>query len=541
MNTPEFDYPSIPKVIDCTLRDGGYYNNWDFSLELVNLYLESLCDLNVYGVELGFRSLAKDSHRGAFAFTTDLTVESLQLPDKYVYAVMINASEIPEQSKEISIHINKLFSPARNSKIKLVRIAAHYPEITKSLIAMEVLKSLGYLVAINIMGIGITESEKLLETLDLSSLAKDCEVLYLADSNGKLGPTDFSKLLQLFGQGNHIPLGVHTHDNKGLAMSNTLASFATGAEWLDATVTGMGRGPGNTKLESLVLELNPTVRDHPQKLSKLLDVIDAYFEPEKKRLGWGTNVYYHIAAQRDIHPLRIQELIGSPEINPSKLLDFLNPGFDEIPLSISKPNVYQSSEAEKWAISVIPDQEFLIIANNPVLQKNAHAINQFIFQNNPLVVSLNGAGSGLIKKIDLVCASYETRVLDSYKLATTLKVPFLSPYSILDNFSQEPARARQISYPMEISETEFEISPSRIVLNSDEAITYVLSVLISNRVKKIWLAGINGSVENPFVHAKLLSFFSKLDKKYTLSNVTSLTPTSIPIHHVSIHELLDFE
>ena len=42
-------------LVDCTLRDGGYYNNWDFSPELINKYLAAMTGVKVDVVELGFR------------------------------------------------------------------------------------------------------------------------------------------------------------------------------------------------------------------------------------------------------------------------------------------------------------------------------------------------------------------------------------------------------------------------------------------------------------------------------------------------------
>ena len=57
-------------ILDCTLRDGGYYNNWDFDSEIVNKYLVSMAESNIQFVELGFRFIASETFRGAFAYTT---------------------------------------------------------------------------------------------------------------------------------------------------------------------------------------------------------------------------------------------------------------------------------------------------------------------------------------------------------------------------------------------------------------------------------------------------------------------------------------
>ena len=69
-----------PKLLDCTLRDGGYYNAWDFSVDLINDYLESMSAISVDYVELGFRSLEANSFKGSCAYTTDNFIRQLNLP-----------------------------------------------------------------------------------------------------------------------------------------------------------------------------------------------------------------------------------------------------------------------------------------------------------------------------------------------------------------------------------------------------------------------------------------------------------------------------
>lgn len=68
------------KLLDCTLRDGGYYNAWDFPVDLVHQYLEAMQAASVDVVELGFRSLKNAGFKGACAFTTDHFIDSLVIP-----------------------------------------------------------------------------------------------------------------------------------------------------------------------------------------------------------------------------------------------------------------------------------------------------------------------------------------------------------------------------------------------------------------------------------------------------------------------------
>ena len=50
-------------------------------------------------------------------------------------------------------------------------------------------------------------------------------------------------------------IGIHAHDNLSKALSNSLTAIENGATWIDSTVTGMGRGPGNVQTEFLLLEI----------------------------------------------------------------------------------------------------------------------------------------------------------------------------------------------------------------------------------------------------------------------------------------------
>ena len=46
-------------ILDCTLRDGGYYNNWNFKIKDIQKYLNSIVSTEIRYVELGFRFLEK--------------------------------------------------------------------------------------------------------------------------------------------------------------------------------------------------------------------------------------------------------------------------------------------------------------------------------------------------------------------------------------------------------------------------------------------------------------------------------------------------
>src|SRR5690554_7775597 len=111
-------------LVDCTMRDGGYYNAWDFSPDLIHQYLEAMQAAHVDVVELGFRSLKNQGFQGPCAFTTDEFIQSLVIPAGLTIGVMVNGSELVGDAQQLVLE--RLFpNVASNSPVKLVRIACH--------------------------------------------------------------------------------------------------------------------------------------------------------------------------------------------------------------------------------------------------------------------------------------------------------------------------------------------------------------------------------------------------------------------------------
>ncbi len=116
------------QVLDCTLRDGGYYNSWDFGIDLINDYLKAMSAISVDYVELGFRSLDTAGFKGGCAYTTDSFIKKLDIPSELKLGVMINASEILNHRKRQASTLSQLFKPSSKSPLTLVSIACHMHE-----------------------------------------------------------------------------------------------------------------------------------------------------------------------------------------------------------------------------------------------------------------------------------------------------------------------------------------------------------------------------------------------------------------------------
>src|SRR5690606_12146156 len=106
------------------------------------------------------------------------------------------------------------------------------------------------------------------------------------------------------------PIGFHGHDNMGRGLSNTFCAVARGVTWVDATLTGMGRGAGNTQMEYLIAGLSR--KGHSElHAAPVIGVAARTFEPLKHMYGWGSNIFYYLGAIHGVHPSYVQDLLSS--------------------------------------------------------------------------------------------------------------------------------------------------------------------------------------------------------------------------------------
>ena len=107
-------------------------------------------------------------------------------------------------------------------------------------------------------------------------------------------------------------IGIHAHNNKSLALINSLTAIFNNLNVIDSTILGMGRGAGNTPTEALLLELESL--GYKYKSSYLQDIL-GYFIALQNKYQWGPNYYYHYAAINNIHPTYIQNLLDDKRYN----------------------------------------------------------------------------------------------------------------------------------------------------------------------------------------------------------------------------------
>ncbi len=152
-----FRYPATDRrnnarltLLDCTLRDGGYYNDRDFPSPLIDTYLYAMAQSQAPVVELGFRFLEPSGYAGPTAHTTDAFINDLTIPDTITLGVMLNAKDLVTYSVGSSAAVDRLLAPASDSRVNHARIAMAWNELSDLRPATDRLIELGYTVVVNL-------------------------------------------------------------------------------------------------------------------------------------------------------------------------------------------------------------------------------------------------------------------------------------------------------------------------------------------------------------------------------------------------------
>lgn len=528
-------------LLDCTLRDGGYYNSWNFSSELVAKYLNAMQAANVDIVELGFRSLNNSGFKGAYAFTTDEFVRTLNVPSSLQIGVMINGNELTGNLPYKDV-LQQLFpNSSENSPVSLVRIACHVHEFEKALPASKWLKARGFQVGFNLMQVA-DRSEK--EIKELAHKAKEYPIdsLYFADSMGSMQPTKTAQIIQWLRSEWDGPLGIHTHDNLGLALSNTLCAIKEGVTWIDSTVTGMGRGPGNARTEELAIEVAEQ-RNKAINLAPLMTLLHEHFKPMQAQYGWGTNPYYYLAGKYGIHPTYVQEMLNDSRFTEEDMLaviDYLrSEGGKSFNLSTldAARHFYQGKAKGTWQPKqIFSGRDVLLLGTGPGVEQHHEALEHFIKNKNPLVLALNTQSAINSELIDLRIACHPVRLLADCDAHIRLPQPLITPYSMLpENICSALKEKEVLDFGLNINPDGFKFFDSHCSTPTQLVMAYAFAVITSGQAKRIIMAGFDGYTGEDPRNIEMNSVVTSYKQATESIPMISITPTRYDIQQKSIY------
>ena len=484
------------KLLDCTLRDGGYYNNWNFSKSIIQKYVNCISTTGIKHIELGFRFNDYKKIKGLTAYTDSKLLNTLKIPTNLKVGIMINASDLIKKNKfQINI-LKKLISKNNINKVSFVRLACHFNEVFFLEKCFEYLKKLRLKIFVNIMQISEINTTKLTR-IGYFLKNKKIKNIYLADSLGSLNPKKLNIIINRLKKICECEIGIHAHNNLNFALKNSISAINNGAVWIDSTITGMGRGPGNLKTEDIIEKCSN------YQSSKKFKNLKNYFTKLKQNYKWGTNKYYIFAAKNKIHPTYIQTLLKDKRYGKKEILSILR--------SLSKSDAKKFNPSKlinlsyfinnnkfkgKWfPEKIFKNKDIIILGPGNNLKRNKLKIENKIIKENLYVISLNTFSTVSEKLINLRVMCHPLRIMSDKKKLNNLKTDIIMPFSSLQKKIRNNLKIRKKIYDFGIllnENNKLLVKDNYCILPYPLAVGYAISIAVSGKAKTIKLAGFDG-------------------------------------------------
>lgn len=355
------------KILDCTIRDGGYYTNWDFDSHLVDTYLKAFNHLPVEYLEVGYRSQTMPGYLGKYFYCPISVLEDLKAKTNKKLVIILNEKDVRTEDAVA------LLNPIKGL-VSMVRMAIDPKNFKRALVLAKKVKELGFEVAFNVMYMSTWKEERDFIEL-LPQVDGIADYFYMVDSFGGVYPEDVKETIALVRSKTNVKLGFHGHNNLEMALANTLVAIEEGVDIVDATITGMGRGAGNLKTELLLtaLQAKGKLEFDYNELSK---VVDAFTELQKEH-EWGTNLPYMVSGANSLPQKQVMEWVSKRYYSFNSIIRALNNQSQGKEDNIALP---------KLATNETKYQRALIVGGGPSPVEHSAAIDQFLIQNHDILV-----------------------------------------------------------------------------------------------------------------------------------------------------------
>ncbi|MEA1984398.1 MAG: aldolase catalytic domain-containing protein [Euryarchaeota archaeon] len=555
------------KILDCTIRDGGYINNWQFDKGLVREVYRALSKSGVDIVEIGYRGSEKyfdPKKYGRWRFTSEEDMQDV--------IGGIKGSKIALMGDYGKIDLEHL-SECEDSMADVIRIAVHKNNAFKAIALLEKIKEKGYETSLQTMGFTsytLKERDELKNAIEQSNM----DYFYIADSYGSIFPNQIRSIFEPFLELDNIKLGFHPHNSLQMAFANTLEAINVGVDIVDGSIYGMGRGAGNLPIETLIAYMQMQSRDR-YNVIPILNVLDKYFIEIKKKNPWGYQLPYMLSGMFKCHPYYAKDLVDRREYSIEdiwkvmEIIEEMNPvgfdrsivqnliekgiigRFDQIYKSEEKLHLKEHDNENKVHVPYINQhagRDFLVLANGPSLKEYKDRINLFIKKYNPIILGANYLGGMFVPHYHAFnnkkrFTMYGDTVDSRSKLLIGENIPqeMITEYI---NFDYETL------YFRDVLDSNFAIQNGRLQSNCRTISVLLIGVAIVMGANRIFVAGMDGytNTENikkslfydekvePTEEAYLLErqqwneLFLNQIEKYLLENgkegIHILTPTS---------------
>ena len=381
-------------ILDCTLRDGGYINEWQFGDKQIHGIISRLVASGVDIIECGFLR-DEDYEKGRSVFSCVSQIKPYIAPKKegVQYVAMIALGDIAPE---------KLL-PYDGSSIDGIRLTFHKHEWESAKKAATQLMEKGYRVFVQPVGTTSYSDAELLQLIEEINLLQPF-AFYLVDTLGILYRNELLRLFYLIDHNlaPQIKVGLHSHNNLQLSFSNAQELLRMNSRRdiiLDASVYGMGRGVGNLSTELIAEYINVNI-GQKYSIMPLLSIADQYLMSIYSEQRWGYDLPYFLSAAEKCHPNYASYLLKKETLNMediSKILSLLPAGERDLYHSELIEEHYLTFQScqidDRGAVSSLAERlrgkNVLVLAPGAALHTHWRQVQEYIGREKPLVIAVN--------------------------------------------------------------------------------------------------------------------------------------------------------
>lgn len=478
------------KMLDCTLRDGGYINDWEFGHGVTVGMYKRLDEAGVDYIEIGFL----DDRR---KFDIDRTIIPNTDAINQIYGCIEKKHAVPVAMIDYGTCSLDSIGPADSTFIEGIRVIFKKEKIEQALPFCKAIKDKGYKLFIQAISITAYSDIEMLEYVNKINEIKPY-AFSIVDTYGLLDDKSLTRYFRLIDNNldPEIMMGYHDHNNFQLAYSNTckFLAFDTDRELIgDSSVYGMGKSAGNCASELLAMHLN-NYYHKTYKLSEIMECVDSYMMPIYQKCYWGYKYDFYIAAMHKVHPNYVADLLKKKTLSISSINEILS----SIPLnkkllydkglsselylnyqnhSINDENVYTTN-----FVTRLKERNILVLGPGHSIVSNSDIIREFLTFNNSIVFSVNFLSDNI--PVDYVFLSNSKRYT---KISDTLlqqNIDSQAQYIFTSNVT-----------PMDL-QPDYVLNYESLLANDseipDNALLLLLNFFIKAGVNRVSLAGFDG-------------------------------------------------
>lgn len=474
-------------LLDCTLRDGGYINDWNFGHDNIVSIFERVVDAGTDFIEVGFL----DERR---PYDYDKTI----MPD--TDSVEKIFGKLNKKNTKVIGMIDYGTCDIKNIKKKSesyldgIRVIFKKDLRKDALEFCKKIKALGYMTFAQLVSVTSYNDDELKNLCEIANENLP-DVVSMVDTYGLTHQKDLLHIIEILDKylDKNIQIGYHGHNNfqMGYANCQMVLSYSKKTDrgmLVDGSLYGMGKSAGNSPIELLAMHMNSEY-DKNYVISQYLEAIESNILQIFGKAAWGYSLFYYLAAYNDCHPNYVKQLTNKHTLSIKQINDLLKC------LSGDKKLLYDQEYMEKLYVKyqnktindekdiklltdLFKNKNILVIGPGKTIVEEDSKIVDFIKTKNPFIVSINYASDKYFPNLIFL-----TNAKRHIQISTKLS---LKKFTILATSNVTPMN-NTFDYTVNISDLLDEKSEY-----PDNSLMMFLKVLMKTKINEVFLAGFDG-------------------------------------------------